>query len=97
LSDPLVDRLVAVKPAPWVASCIRIAKPSCRVPTTVTAISQVSGLGHSATSAMAAAMVPQAWATSHMPRHELREVKRLHSSGENTVFGSMRFTAGMGG
>jgi hypothetical protein len=32
-----------------------------------------------------------------MPRHELREVKRLHSSAENTVFGSMRFTAGMGG
>src|SRR5665647_3896853 len=41
---------------PWAASCIRMASPSWRAPTTITAISQVSGLGHSVTSAIAAAI-----------------------------------------
>src|SRR6185437_4154833 len=73
-----------------------MARPSCRVPTIMTAISQVSGLGQIATSAMLAMMVPQQCATSHNPRQELREVSRLHSSGVKTVLGSMRATAGMG-
>ena len=55
LPDPFVDRLVGVRP-PCAASCIRIARPNWRAPTTMTAISQVSGLGHSVTSAIAAAM-----------------------------------------
>src|SRR4051812_33711981 len=40
-------------------------------------------------------MVPQACATSSIPRSELREVSRLHSSPEKTLLGSMRATAGM--
>src|SRR6202035_3637643 len=82
---------------PCAASCIRIARPSWRAPTTITAISHVSGLGHSVTSAIAAAMVPQAWTTSHIPRSELREVSRLHSSGVKTVLGSTRATTGIDG
>jgi hypothetical protein len=73
-----------------------MASPSWRVPTIITAISQVSGFGQIAASAMAAAIVPQACTTSHKPRQELREVKRLHSSAVKTVFGSIRPTAGMG-
>src|SRR5216683_4718049 len=46
---------------------------------------------------MAAAMVPQAWNTSHMPRSELRDVSRLHSSDVKTVLGSTRATTGIGG
>jgi hypothetical protein len=74
-----------------------MARPSWRAPTTVTAISQVSGFGHSVTSAIAAAMVPQACTTSHMPRSELRDVSRLHSSEVKTVLGSTRATTGIGG
>src|SRR3954469_25672269 len=86
--------LLACSP-PCAASCIRIARPSCRVPTIITATSHVSGFGHSVTSAMAAAMLPQACATSSMPRSELREVSRLHSWPVKTLLGSMRATAGM--
>jgi hypothetical protein len=63
----------------------------------MTAISQVRGLGHKDTSATAAAIVPQAFATSHIPRQELREVRRRHSSAVKIVLGSMRATAGMVG
>ena len=76
---------------------MRIARPSWRVPTIITAISQVSGFGQIVTSATLAMIVPQACATSHIPRQELREVRWRHSSGVNTVLGSMRATAGMGG
>src|ERR1700722_13488909 len=82
---------------PWAASCIRMASPSWRAPTIMTAISQVSGLAHRVTSAMAAPIVPQAWATSHIPRQELREVSRLHSANVKMVLGSTRATTGIGG
>jgi len=65
------------------------------VPTIITAISHVSGLGQIITSAIAAAIVPQACATSQLPRHELRLVSCRHSSGVNSVFGSMRETGAM--
>src|SRR3954465_4829109 len=73
-----------------------MASPSWRAPTTITAISHVRGFGQSVTSAIAAAMVPQAGATSHMPRDELREVSRLHSAGVKTFLGPTRATTGIG-
>jgi len=46
-------------------------KPKLPVADDLTAISQLSGLGQIATSAIAAAIVPQPWATSNSPRQGL--------------------------
>src|SRR3546814_5530167 len=79
--------------APCAASCIRIARPSWRPPTKITAISHSAGFCDQAATPMSAKLTIHACATSQMPRHDEARVIADHSARSKKRSGGKRRTA----
>jgi hypothetical protein len=61
----------------WAASCIKMNKPNCRLPTHKMANGK--NHGNQATKAMDAPITAQQWATQAKPRQLERRLRRAHS------------------
>ena len=80
--------------APCAASCIRMVRPNWRAP--ISMIETGRNQSDQTDSAIAAAMITQAWTTSSGPIQPLRADRRSQSSRVKRSSGRMRAAAGMG-